>query len=566
MTSDSTRESKLSDLQSQPTRRFNRPTLVRLKPIVVGDRADQRPTIEAPRPVPEAAQPASRHKTRQNRAVSIYARIFGIFILALVGVALVSSIIVYGMFSNTDRVVPGVRFSGQMIGNQPYSQALTTIVDTWGPDRMISLDDGITVYEAPLSDFGITFDATATADSAYAIGHGGSLWANFSELMLAMASGREVPPILIMNRDQTYAAFSQWAETLDIPAQNASLKIDGTEIAIVEAVPGRALAVEETVSMITVNPGKLIESGEIDLAFTEVPPSIMAADLTPVIDQAEAMLTKPVTLTAYEPVTGEYLTYTAGPEDVAGWLTVEEGENGPVIAVSDEASDETLKAFSDTLGDNAYIDTIKYSGSFARALREGSAPTLVINHHPTTYTVQGAESLLWVGWKHGIPYWHFYEANPDVNLEVLYPGQQLVVPSIDVMFPLDVVPDKRIVISISEQHMVVYENGVEVNNFVISTGIPDSPTMPGVFQIFMRDPWAYGSSWDLWMPNFLGIYDSVPGFTNGIHGLPTLSSGGILWANVLGQPASYGCIILNLGPDEWLYDWAPDGTIVEIQR
>ena len=68
------------------------------------------------------------------------------------------------------------------------------------------------------------------------------------------------------------------------------------------------------------------------------------------------------------------------------------------------------------------------------------------------------------------------------------------------------------------------------------------------------------------MPNFLGIYEAWPGFMNGIHGLPKLSNGVRLWANILGKPASYGCIILDTKPSKWLYDWAENGVVVEIRR
>jgi lipoprotein-anchoring transpeptidase ErfK/SrfK len=67
------------------------------------------------------------------------------------------------------------------------------------------------------------------------------------------------------------------------------------------------------------------------------------------------------------------------------------------------------------------------------------------------------------------------------------------------------------------------------------------------------------------MPHFLGIYHAVPNFLNGIHGLPLLSNGVRLWANVLGQPASYGCVILDLEAAEALYSWAEDGVVVEIR-
>jgi lipoprotein-anchoring transpeptidase ErfK/SrfK len=100
---------------------------------------------------------------------------------------------------------------------------------------------------------------------------------------------------------------------------------------------------------------------------------------------------------------------------------------------------------------------------------------------------------------------------------------------------------------------------------VISTGIDRSPTQPGVFQIQTHEINAYASVWDLHMPHFLGIYEAWPGFMNGIHGLPTLSSGRRLWAGVLGRPVSYGCIVMELEAAEWLYGWAENGVVVEIQ-
>jgi lipoprotein-anchoring transpeptidase ErfK/SrfK len=66
------------------------------------------------------------------------------------------------------------------------------------------------------------------------------------------------------------------------------------------------------------------------------------------------------------------------------------------------------------------------------------------------------------------------------------------------------------------------------------------------------------------MPHFLGIYEAWPDFMNGLHGLPTLSNGRRLWADILGRPASFGCIILDLDAAESLYEWAEDGVVVEI--
>jgi hypothetical protein len=63
----------------------------------------------------------------------------------------------------------------------------------------------------------------------------------------------------------------------------------------------------------------------------------------------------------------------------------------------------------------------------------------------------------------------------------------------------------------------------------------------------------------------MAIYHERPGFANGIHELPIRADGQRLWASILGWPASYGCIILNVGDAEKLYDWAPVGTLVRIE-
>jgi lipoprotein-anchoring transpeptidase ErfK/SrfK len=121
---------------------------------------------------------------------------------------------------------------------------------------------------------------------------------------------------------------------------------------------------------------------------------------------------------------------------------------------------------------------------------------------------------------------------------------------------------KRIVIYISQQHLYAYEGDVLVYSFVASTGMNNS-TRVGTFSVLDKIPNAYGATWNIWMPNWLGIYYS--GYLeNGIHALPILSNGNRLWAGYLGRPISYGCIVLGVEESQLLYDWAEIGTVVEI--
>lgn len=122
---------------------------------------------------------------------------------------------------------------------------------------------------------------------------------------------------------------------------------------------------------------------------------------------------------------------------------------------------------------------------------------------------------------------------------------------------------KYILVDISEQHMYVYEGGSLIYSFVASTGI-NNGTRSGIFAVQSKIPNAYGSTWNIWMPHWLGIYWSG-GLENGIHALPILPNGATLWEGYLGRPVSYGCVVLGTYEAQILYDWAEIGTPVEIQ-
>ena len=124
--------------------------------------------------------------------------------------------------------------------------------------------------------------------------------------------------------------------------------------------------------------------------------------------------------------------------------------------------------------------------------------------------------------------------------------------------------NKYILVDISEQHMYVYEGDTIVYSFVSSTGM-NNATRVGLFSVLDKIPNAYGATWNIWMPNWLGIYYSGH-LENGIHALPILSNGATLWEGYLGVPISYGCIVLGTYESQVLYDWAEIGTPVEIQR
>jgi tetratricopeptide (TPR) repeat protein len=129
--------------------------------------------------------------------------------------------------------------------------------------------------------------------------------------------------------------------------------------------------------------------------------------------------------------------------------------------------------------------------------------------------------------------------------------------------PIPSYHEKKIFVSISQQHLWAYEGDTLVYSFIASTGM-NNATRTGTFAVQSKIPNAYGATWNIWMPHWLGIY-WAGSLENGIHALPILPNGATLWGGYLGRPISYGCVVLGSYEAALLYDWAEIGTPVIIQ-
>ena len=113
-------------------------------------------------------------------------------------------------------------------------------------------------------------------------------------------------------------------------------------------------------------------------------------------------------------------------------------------------------------------------------------------------------------------------------------------------------------ISISNQIMTLFENGIEDNSFLISSGTYGMPTPLGTFSVRSkrRNVW---SSYGLWMPYSMNFYGGYF-----MHELPYWPNGYREGIDHLGMRVSHGCIRLGIGPAEYVYNWSEIGTPIYI--
>jgi len=482
----------------------------------------------------------------------------GLFALPLVG-----GVLYYGYIQIFERIVPGVQVGETKLTWMRISEAATEINTHWNVERKLLVSDGFQTWQLYPAEMGLSVNGYRTAQNAYEVGRYQPVSTEIKQIIQSMLQGWQVVPVVNFDPALAAGGLEKLQDQATRLPTNASIVFQNGEFLAAPGELGYAINIEETLQTLAENSDMIMLSGYYRLPLKPLAPPI--SDVSAGLAEVERLLNTTTTIQAYDPVNDETLPIPITRAEVGSWLQVEAGAEGLQVKIDQQRVAEFLEAKNIGLSDGRYLDAQKSSPLLAQAIEQGKPLTLLVSHKPGSYPVQKGDTLLKISWKSGFPLWKLLEANPGLNPDQLYTGQVLIIPSKDEMLPLPVVLNKRIVISISKQRLMVYQDGKQINKYVISTGIDRSPTQPGIFQVVSHKPNAYASVWDLTMPNFLGIYEAWPGFMNGIHGLPMLSNGTRLWANILGRPASYGCIILDLPDSKALYQWAEDGVVVEIR-
>lgn len=119
---------------------------------------------------------------------------------------------------------------------------------------------------------------------------------------------------------------------------------------------------------------------------------------------------------------------------------------------------------------------------------------------------------------------------------------------------------KYIDVSIPKQTMTLFEDGVQVNQFKVSTGKVGMATPLGEFKVLSKETNHWSYKYKLWMPYSMN-------FASGgyyIHELPYWPNGYREGESHLGRRVSHGCVRLGIGPAKYVFDWSEIGTPVYI--
>ena len=482
----------------------------------------------------------------------------------MIGLCLLAAIGGFGLLLSSGQVLPGVSSVGVDLGGMDEAEAADALAAAWASQGVL-LRDGDRSWSAAPAELGISLDAGATAAAALSWGRSDG---GISGALQSLAGGVEIEPVLSVDLSRLTAYLEQNRFHIDIPATNAGVRLVNGQAVASPPAEGRELNIAATVERMRTDAAGELADGALDLVMSPVMPGI--TDASPLVAQANALLSSPFEVRGYDPIRDEWHAWSAPPETWAAWLTAApdpSSATGLLLSLAADGPAEFLENIA-RFADERYIKIDEAVAAMRDALAQNATEATVrVWHRETTYSVRPGQTLAAIAEEVGIPYPYIQAANPGVNVDALSVGQTLALPSKDILAPLPPVPHKRIVVSRGQQRLWAYENGQVVFDWVISTGLPTSPTALGVFQIQSHEENAYAQQWNLYMPHFMGFYHPGPNMDlmNGFHGFPTRGGGYLLWTGDLGRPVTYGCVLLSLENAETLFNWAEEGVVVEVR-
>ena len=184
------------------------------------------------------------------------------------------------------------------------------------------------------------------------------------------------------------------------------------------------------------------------------------------------------------------------------------------------------------------------------------------------YTVQGGDTISELARDLATTRLALLEYNDLPDESTVYNGMELRVPFGAPELPRRQPPvptsGTSFLVSLSRQQCWVYQGKNVLHQWTCSTGYGKFRTRTGTFAVQSKIDNAKSNVWQLDMPYWLGIYD-VGSVENGIHGLPVRwDTGKKIWGTQLGQPATFGCAMLDDPDAATLYDLAYIGMPVHI--
>jgi vancomycin resistance protein YoaR len=216
-------------------------------------------------------------------------------------ISVVSVVLVLALVVGTDaafslgRIHPGVHVGPFDVGGKTR-EAAAALIAAGVAERSaapVTVAAGGSTWEVAASSVALSVDATALAGEAYAVGRGAA-GAVISGRLKAIFGGVDVPLDLACDTAALDAVIATVNDAVGTPPVDAGVKVEGTQVSMVEPVTGQGVKAE------TARPAILAafvaDNRAVTLELEPLEPAIGTAAAQQAFDDAKKMISSPLTL------------------------------------------------------------------------------------------------------------------------------------------------------------------------------------------------------------------------------------------------------------------------------
>jgi LysM repeat protein len=245
------------------------------------------------------------------------------------------------------------------------------------------------------------------------------------------------------------------------------------------------------------------------------------------------------------------------PAATSGSYVVQYGDTLSSIAYRHGVSTQALAS-----ANNIYNPNLIHRGQKLVIPGSGTPAAPSDSSSGSVHVVQRGENLYRIALHYGTTVQALASANGLSSTSLIYPGQRLTIPGGGSTSPASTpspvsapTTGKWIDVNLATQGLVAYEGQRPVYWATVSTGKAWTPTPKGRFRIYSKLRSGTMAGPGYYLPNVPYIMNFYGGYS--LHGT--------YWHSNFGQPMSHGCINMRTSDAQWVYNWAPVGTLVVIR-
>jgi len=456
-----------------------------------------------------------------------------------------------------NKIYPGIFLAGHKISGLTQKEAIILLKKSFDnyKEKNIGLIDVKKEWYPKTNELGFEPLFEKSIAKSYYQCRSGNFWQDLKEKFFCLVQKKNLSLEYKLDKQKFDNYLNKVSQEVDKPAIDANLIFEGTNLKLIKPQKGLIIDREKLENRI-INSLILLQKNNFSLPFKNDEPKIKEEGTRDARQEAELAVSQPINFFYGD------INYKVEPNQIASWINF-------VPAFKEIGSYENNNSLNINVKKEWYLK-FTLNEDKIREFLLNIANEQNIEPKPTKVTFSNNQKFVLEEGYDGRSL-DFDKMITEIKNKIKEKGERnielafKIVPAGEIEATeygiIPITNEKYIDVSLSKQVLTCFDGGKAQFMTLISSGISKYPTPTGTFHIYSKTPstrmrYEYG-------PNHPDNYD-LPNVPYAMFFSGPYSIHGTYWHNNFGIPMSHGCVNTPTPAAEWIYNWAPIGTMVYI--